>query len=350
MNLEWKGRTLFFLLLALLIAELFLCLGIGSVHLSYDAIYAAVKEGILGPLPVTAPRQGPVHDIIWMLRMPRLLLAACTGAGLAACGVVMQAIVKNPLADPYILGVSSGASLGTAAAILLGLGTWFGTNSVGISAFLGAFGISLLVLIVANIRGTADPVRLLLAGMALSTACSAVSSFIIYFANDKSGVQSVIFWLMGSFAGARWDMMTAIMLVTLLGVAFFWTQSTVLDLMLLGDAEAVTLGRNLKRYREVYLVLSSLVIGFLVYAAGMIGFVGLIVPHAVRFFTGAGHRALLPLASVTGSILMVAADALARSLIPRTEIPVGLIIALIGAPVFVYLIVKRKYSFGNSPS
>ena len=347
MSRDWKGRTLFFVLLAVLIAETFLCLGIGSVHLSYDAIYAAVKEGIFGPLPVTAPKQGPVHDIVWILRMPRLPLAACTGAGLAACGVVMQAIVKNPLADPYILGVSSGASLGAAAAILLGIGTWLGANFVGIAAFLGAFGISLLVLIVANIRGTADPVRLLLAGMALSTACSAISSFIIYFANDKSGVQSVIFWLMGSFAGARWEMMAAITIVTLLGAVFFWTQSSVLDLMLLGDAEAVTLGRNLKRYREIYLVLSSLIIGFLVYAAGMIGFVGLIVPHAVRFFTGAGHRALLPLASVTGAILMVAADALARSLIPRTEIPVGLIIALIGAPAFVYLIVKRNYSFGS---
>lgn len=347
MNKEWKGRTLFFLLLVVLVAELFLCLGIGSVHLGYDAIYAVVKEGLFGSVPVTAPKQGPVHDIIWMLRMPRLLLAACTGAGLAACGVVMQAIVRNPLADPYILGVSSGASLGAAAAILLGIGTWLGTNFVGIAAFLGAFGVSLLVLVVANIRGTADPVRLLLAGMALSTACSAISSFIIYFANDKSGVQSVIFWLMGSFAGARWEMMVAIALVTLLGAMFFWTQSSILDLMLLGDAEAVTLGRNLKRYREVYLVFSSLVIGFLVYAAGMIGFVGLIVPHAVRFFTGAGHRSLLPLASITGAILMVGADALARSLIPRTEIPVGLIIALIGAPAFVYLIVKRNYSFGS---
>ena len=347
MNKEWKGRTLFFLLLVVLVAELFLCLGIGSVHLGYDAIYAVVKEGLFGPVPVTAPKQGPVHDIVWMLRMPRLLLAACTGAGLAACGVVMQAIVRNPLADPYILGVSSGASLGAAAAILLGIGTWLGTNFVGIAAFLGAFGVSLLVLVVANIRGTADPVRLLLAGMALSTACSAISSFIIYFANDKSGVQSVIFWLMGSFAGARWEMMVAIALVTLLGAMFFWTQSSILDLMLLGDAEAVTLGRNLKRYREVYLVFSSLVIGFLVYAAGMIGFVGLIVPHAVRFFTGAGHRSLLPLASITGAILMVGADALARSLIPRTEIPVGLIIALIGAPAFVYLIVKRNYSFGS---
>lgn len=347
MNKEWKGRTLFFLLLVVLVAELFLCLGIGSVHLGYDAIYAVVKEGLFGPVPVTAPKQGPVHDIVWMLRMPRLLLAACTGAGLAACGVVMQAIVRNPLADPYILGVSSGASLGAAAAILLGIGTWLGTNFVGIAAFCGAFGVSLLVLVVANIRGTADPVRLLLAGMALSTACSAISSFIIYFANDKSGVQSVIFWLMGSFAGARWEMMVAIALVTLLGAMFFWTQSSILDLMLLGDAEAVTLGRNLKRYREVYLVVSSLVIGFLVYAAGMIGFVGLIVPHAVRFFTGAGHRSLLPLASITGAILMVGADALARSLIPRTEIPVGLIIALIGAPAFVYLIVKRNYSFGS---
>mgnify|MGYP000983546895 CR=1 FL=1 len=348
MNKEWKGRTLFFLLLTVLVAELFLCLGIGSVHLSYDAIYAAVKEGIFGPLPVTAPKQGPVHDIIWMLRMPRLLLAACTGAGLAACGVVMQAIVKNPLADPYILGVSSGASLGAAAAILLGLGTWLGTNFVGVAAFFGAFGVSLLVLIVANIRGTADPVRLLLAGMALSTACSAISSFIIYFANDKSGVQSVIFWLMGSFAGARWEMMAAIMLVTLLGVVFFWTQSSVLDLMLLGDAEAVTLGRNLKRYREVYLVLSSLVIGFLVYAAGMIGFVGLICPHVMRMLTGAEHRRLLPASAFAGAILLVWADVLCRTILPRTELPIGILVSLVGAPCFVYLMVRRSYGFGDA--
>lgn len=347
MSADGRRRMLFLLLLAVLIAELFLCLGIGSAHLGYDAIYAAVREGIFSPVSVTAPRQGPVHDIVWMLRMPRLLLAACTGAGLAAVGVVMQAIVRNPLADPYILGVSSGASLGAAAAILLGVGAWLGTNFVGMAAFCGALGVSLLVLLVANLRGAADPVRLLLAGMALSAACSAVSSFLIYFANDRSGVQSIVFWLMGSFAGARWDMMAAIALVTLLGILFFWTQGTVLDLMLLGDAEAVTLGRDLKRYRALYLVLGSLIIGFLVYAAGMIGFVGLIVPHAVRFFTGAGHRALLPLASVTGAILMVGADALARSLIPRTEIPVGLIISLIGAPVFVYLIVRRRYSFGR---
>lgn len=342
---EWRWQAAFFVLTVLLVFVLFLSLGLGSAHLSYEAIYAAVREGIFGPLPVTAPKQGAVHDIVWMLRMPRILLAACTGAGLAVAGVVMQAIVRNPLADPYILGISSGASLGASIAILFGVGAGLGVNYVGLSAFVGAFGISMLVLFVANLRGTADPVRLLLAGMALSTACSAISSFLIYFANDKDGVQSVIFWLMGSFAGARWEMMPAIFLVTVLGMLFFCSQSAMLDLMLFGDAEAVTLGRNLKRYREGYLLMTALIVGFLVYAAGMIGFVGLVVPHAVRLFTGASHRALLPLSAAAGALLLVIADAAARSLIPRTEIPVGLIISLVGAPAFVYLIIRKNYRF-----
>lgn len=340
------GMVLLFLFLCLCV-ELFISLGLGSAKLSYAVIYQTIVDGLCSPLPIMAPLQGAPHDIVWLLRLPRLLLAVCAGMGLAVCGVIMQAIVRNPLADPYILGVSSGASLGTSAAVLLGIGVWLGSNFVGICAFLGALGVSVLVLLVANIRGTADSVRLLLAGMALSTACSSVSSFIFYFANNKDGAQSVVFQLMGSCSGAKWEDMGLIFLVTVLGTIFFWTQSSVLDLMLLGDAEAITLGRDLKVFRQIYLVVSALIIGFLVYAAGMIGFVGLIIPHIARLFIGSSHRRLLPIAALSGAILMVGADALARSLLERTEIPVGLIISLIGAPVFVYLIVKRNYSFGS---
>lgn len=149
-------------------------------------------------LPVDAPLRGPVHDIVWLLRLPRLLLAAFVGAALSVSGVVMQAIVRNPLADPYILGISSGASLGATMAILLGIGVSLGENFVGMAAFIGAFGISLGVLFLSNLGGRSNSVKLLLAGMALSAVCGAFSSFIVYFANNKEGMQTVSYWLMGS--------------------------------------------------------------------------------------------------------------------------------------------------------
>lgn len=332
----------------LLVFALFFSMGAGAAHLSYQVIGKALEEGFFGSLPALAPGQGAAHDIVWLLRLPRLLLAALTGAGLAVAGVVMQALVRNPLADPYILGVSSGASLGAAAAILLGIGASLGGDFVGIAAFVGAFLTSLLVLLAAHAKGTPDPVRLLLAGMAVSAAASSASSFIIYFANDRDGVQSVVFWLMGSFGGARWETLAPIAFVTLGGIFFFFTQSPMLDLMLLGDADAMTLGRPLGHYREIYLLVLSLLIGFLVYVAGMIGFVGLVVPHVARLFTGASHRHLLPVSALMGATLLVVSDALARSLLASAEIPVGLLVSLIGAPTFVYLLARKRYRFNEA--
>lgn len=202
---------LFFLLLwVILAAALFWALSIGTVHLSLPQIFSAILEQLESGRAIEAPGQGPVHDIVWLLRLPRLLLAALVGAGLSVCGVVMQAIVKNPLADPYILGISSGASLGATAAILLGIGAFLGPNFVGIAAFIGAMAISVAVLFISNLGGRSSSVKLLLAGMALSAVCSAFSSFIVYFANDKDGIQTITYWLMGSLAGARWNELAVI--------------------------------------------------------------------------------------------------------------------------------------------
>ena len=278
----------------------------------------------------------------------RLVLAALVGAGLASCGVIMQAIVKNPLADPYILGISSGASLGATSAILLGVGAALGSNFVGIAAFIGAFVISLAVLFISNLGGRSNSMKLLLAGMALSAVCGAFSSFIVYFANNKEGMQTIAYWMMGSFAGAQWGELAVIAPIIMASILFFWTQSRVLNLMLLGDESAITMGTDLHAYRQWYLLISSLIVGFAVYSAGMIGFVGLIVPHVIRMFTGPDHKRLLPVAALVGAIFLVVADGLCRVIIPHTELPIGILISMIGAPSFIYLMIKKTYGFGGS--
>lgn len=336
------------LLIVILIISLFWALSIGSVKIPLESIYFTILAQLQSTTSIDAIGKGPVHDIVWLLRLPRLVLAGIVGAGLATCGVIMQAIVKNPLADPYILGISSGASLGATAAILLGIGISLGENFVGIAAFIGAFAISLGVVFIANLGGKANSMKLLLAGMALSAVCGAFSSFIVYFANNKEGMQTIAFWLMGSLAGARWDNIFVIGPIVFISILFFWTQSRILNLMLLGDEVAITLGRDLHMYRQAYLLVSSLIVGFVVYSAGMVGFVGLIIPHVVRMLVGTDHKKMIPISALVGAIFLIVADGLCRVIIPKTELPIGILISLIGAPCFVYLMIKKTYGFGGN--
>ena len=341
--------ALVMLLLAVLLVLAFLwALSIGTVKLSFVQIYEGIVNQFTSGMAIETAGQGPVHDIIWLLRLPRLVLAALVGMGLSVCGVIMQAVVKNPLADPYILGISSGASLGATAAILLGIGVALGENFVGIAAFIGAFAMSLGVLFISNLGGRSNSIKLLLGGMALSAVCGAFSSFIVYFANNKEGMQSIAYWMMGSFAGAKWENLMIIAPIVILAVLFLWTQSRMLNLMLLGDKSALTLGTDLHIYRQIYLLVSSLIVGFVVYSAGMIGFVGLVVPHVIRMLVGTDHKKLIPVAALTGAIFLVVADGLCRVIIPRTELPIGILISLIGAPCFVYLMIKKTYGFGGN--
>ena len=341
--------ALVMLLLAVLLVLAFLwALSIGTVKLSFVQIYEGIVNQFTSGMAIETAGQGPVHDIIWLLRLPRLVLAALVGMGLSVCGVIMQAVVKNPLADPYILGISSGASLGATAAILLGIGVALGENFVGIVAFIGAFAMSLGVLFISNLGGRSNSIKLLLGGMALSAVCGAFSSFIVYFANNKEGMQSIAYWMMGSFAGAKWENLMIIAPIVILAVLFLWTQSRMLNLMLLGDESALTLGTDLHIYRQIYLLVSSLIVGFVVYSAGMIGFVGLVVPHVIRMLVGTDHKKLIPVAALTGAIFLVVADGLCRIIIPRTELPIGILISIIGAPCFVYLMIKKTYGFGGN--
>lgn len=335
-------------LIAALVVALFWALSIGTVKLPMANIYNTVMEQLVSGQPIEGADYGPVHDIIWLLRLPRLVLAALVGMGLSVCGVIMQAVVKNPLADPYILGISSGASLGATAAILLGIGVAWGENFVGIAAFIGAFAMSLGVLFISNLGGRSNSVKLLLGGMALSAVCGAFSSFIVYFANNKEGMQTIAYWMMGSFAGAKWETLAVIAPIVFLAVLYFWSQSRMLNLMLLGDESALTLGTDLHVYRQMYLLVSSLIVGFVVYSAGMVGFVGLVVPHVIRMLVGTDHKKLIPVSALTGAVFLVIADGLCRVIIPRTELPIGILISLIGAPCFVYLMIKKTYGFGGN--
>lgn len=267
--------------------------------------------------------------------------------GLGVSGLIMQAVVKNPLVDPYILGVSSGAYLGATIAIMLGIGTFLGPNYVGIFAFLGAFIISLLVMLMANVNGKANSTKLILSGMALSSLCSAFSSFIIYMVDDKERIRSITNWMMGSLAGAKWETISFIFPIILLGTIFFVSQYRTLNLMLLGDEVSITLGKNLHRYRQVYLLVSSLIIGLIVYSSGIIGFVGLIIPHIVRIIFGTDHKKIVPITALAGSIFLIWADVLSRIIIPGSELPIGILISMIGTPIFIYLMVSKSYGFGG---
>lgn len=335
----------------ILLIILFLSIGfavtMGSVDISIKEVYEVILYKLFN-IGDSSIGTGAVADVVWLIRMPRIVLAIAVGAGLSVVGIVMQAIVKNPLADPYILGVSSGASLGATLAVVLGIGSVFGSNSLGVMGFIGAFGVSILVLMISNIGGRSNSIKLLLSGMALSSVCSSFSSFLVYISDDSQKLKTITFWLMGSLAGAKWNEIVIILPVIILGTIFFITQYRTLNLMLLGDEVSITLGTDLHKFRIIYLLITSLMIGLLVYVSGMIGFVGLIIPHVVRIIFGTDHKKIIPIAALVGSIILIWADVISRILIKGTEIPIGIVISIIGAPLFVWLMIKKNYGFGGN--
>lgn len=355
MNKTFLGfKSIYALIIVALLIAVFLtaifAITIGTVDIPMKTVIDVVLAKFNpGPYPDNYSK-GTLHDVIWLIRMPRVVLACFVGMALAVVGVVMQAIVKNPLADPYILGISSGASLGATLAILLGVGTVMGGNFVGIMAFIGAFAISIGVLMISNVGGKSNSIKLLLAGMALSAVCSSFSSLVIFLADDREGMKSITYWLMGSLAGAKWSQLSFIIPFILIGVIFLSTQYRTLNLMLLGDNVSITLGKDLYNHRRLYLIITSLMMGLVVYCSGMIGFVGLIIPHIGRMLFGTDHKKLILVSALFGSIFMIWADILSRTLLPHAELPIGILISAIGAPCFIWLLSRRTYGFGGSKS
>ena len=292
--------------------------------------------------------QSTTADIVWNIRFRRVLMAVVVGAGLSVSGVVMQAVVRNPLADPYVLGLSSGASLGATLAILLGAFSWFGAYGVSVGAFLGAFLTALFVFATAfSGRSKGNTIKLLLAGMAVSAICSAFTNFVIYTASDAEGIRTVTFWTMGGLASASWKLLSVPSVVVLAGVAFFLTQFRVLNTLLVGDEAALTLGIQVSTVRKVYLVFASAVTGVSVAVSGTIGFVGLVVPHVVRMLVGSDHRRVLVISTLAGAVFLIWCDVLARTILGNEELPIGIVTAMIGGPFFVWLMLTKSYGFGD---
>jgi len=337
-------------LIALLVLSILLSASIGQVEIPLLDTFKILMDRLFHvELAGYAEIPSAYFNVVWMIRFPRALIAAAVGIGLSLCGIVMQAAVENPLADPYILGISSGATLGATFALMVGVGTLplIGQASVSASAFAGALLASFLVLFFANIGGHATGAKLVLSGTVINSMFSAFSNIMIYFANNAQALQNITFWIMGSTASATWSKVPAILVIVALTALFFLTQSNTLNLMLMGEEAATTLGINLTFWRRVYLIIASLITGILVSGCGMIGFVGLVIPHISRAIFGANHRVLTPYTILFGGIFMVITDLLSRSLVSGSEVPVGIITAALGAPVFLYMLLKKDYGFGG---
>lgn len=326
----------------ILLITVALCVGIGPVSISPSTVLSIIAHSL--GLPVQENWTASEYSIVWEMRVPRVLLGLAVGAGLAICGAALQGMVRNILADPYILGISGGASTGAAAAILFGFAAGAGQYALPLSAFLGALAASLLVFFLARANGHVTSIRLLLAGIAVGYALSATTSFLIFASDNAEGSRSVMFWLLGSLALARWDAFLMLVLaITLVSAAFLMLWSRRLDALSIGDETARALGVPPVSTRVQLLVVVSLCTGSVVAAAGAIGFVGLVVPHLGRRLVGAAHARLLPVVALLGAILLIWADAGARVLMQPRELPIGIITALVGAP-FLLLLIRRMHA------
>lgn len=317
-----------------LVASVALAVTIGPAHLALGEVARSVASHLglrMAPVPT-------LHDaIVWDLRLPRVLTAAAVGAGLALAGAVMQSLTRNPLADPYLLGLSSGASLGAAAVLLLGVAVL-----LPVAAFAGAMLALLAALSLARVGGTLTPTRAVLAGLAISQLAAAATSFVIFWTARGDSYQEIVAWLLGSLAATTWSSVAiaagALVVASLVVVA----AAGRLDAFAFGDTAAASLGVDPNRTRWFLMGVVALLTGALVSVSGSIGFVGLLVPHAVSPLTGPSHRRLLPVAALAGGVLLVWADTLARTVFAPRELPVGIVTALLGAPVFAWLLRRGR--------
>lgn len=278
--------------------------------------------------------------IVYDIRLPRVLLAALVGIALASVGATFQGLLRNPMADPYIIGVSSGAALGATIAIVTGLSALIGYLAVPWAAFLGSIASTFTVYHIAR-TGYGVPVyTLLLAGVALSAFLSAIMSLLMVINADE--MRQIVFWLLGSFSGRNWGHVQAAAPLILIGTVALNCFARELNILLFGDHTAQHLGINVEKTKKILLVLGAFTAAAAVSVSGTIGFVGLIVPHGVRLVVGPDHRILLPVSAVAGGIFMVITDTFARTALAPAEIPVGIITALFGGPFFIYLLKRRK--------
>lgn len=333
--------------LALAIVALTLTLGTGIV-LSVGFGAVSVPPGVtlrivvdrLVPGVITESWRPVQEQIIWQYRLPRTLLAAVVGAGLALVGATLQAVVLNPLADPWVLGVSSGAGLGAVAVLVIGSIPLHGL-SLSTAAFAGAIAATATLFAVARHQGRLTPLRLVLSGVALSYLFSAATSFLVL-TTDAERVFSVLFFLLGSVAATTWNDLLVPLIAVVVSAAYLLTRARALNALLAGDETATALGVPVDRLRGELLLLTSLLTGVLVAVSGGIGFVGLVIPHIGRLVVGADHRRLLPVAALVGATFLVVVDLAARTVANPVELPIGIVTATIGAPFFLWLMRRES--------
>ncbi|MDX2026427.1 MAG: iron ABC transporter permease [Microcella sp.] len=322
-----------------------------------------VLSAITGQLPITptevagsllraigidtawAPTDPIVESTLWVVRFPRIVMGLAVGAALAVAGAVMQAVFGNPLAEPGVVGVSSGAALGASAAIALGVSV-LGGPGVALFAFIGGLLATLLVYAVARAGGRTEVVTLLLTGIAVNAIAQAGIAFVL-FAADTASREQIVFWQLGSLGGSRWDQVALVAVVAAVGIALALVLARRYDLLALGERNARHLGVDVERLRLVSIVLVALLTGAAVAFTGIIAFVGLVVPHLIRMIIGPAHRGLILASAVGGGALLVVADLLTRTLIAGAELPIGMLTSLVGGPFFFWLLYRQRRRSGG---
>ncbi len=319
-------------------------LAIGPTGISLDSLPRALKAGWAGD--ITDPMVRREHLVLFGVRLPRLLLGAFVGGALAVAGAMMQGLFRNPLADPGLIGVSSGAALAAVTVIVLGSTpalAWmrvFGFYALPVAAFAGGLATSLVLVWIANRSGTLSVATLLLSGVAIAAIAGALTGLMAYVSNDRE-LRDLTLWSMGSLSGASWTKVIATLPFVAVLAIVTPSLTRALNGFLLGEAEAYHLGIAVERVKMVIVVTTAAAVGAAVAVAGVVGFVGLVVPHFVRLLTGPDHRMVLPVSAVLGAALVVAADVIARIIVAPAELPLGIVMAAVGGPVFLHLVLSR---------
>lgn len=340
--MKYKMSYNLILLSAVLALSILISCTTGQIEISLADICHTIGANLFN---YEHPNKDLYTDILFNLRLPRIILACLVGCGLAMCGSVMQTSVQNPLADPYILGISSGASLGATFSILMGVstGTFFGEIGIAIWAFTGAILAIAFVFFIAGFKSKISSVRLILAGVIINTLCVSISNFLVYFAQDAEGIRSVAFWTMGSLANANWIQVTVLFILLLVCSVYFLARRKIMNIMLNGDDIAITLGVDGNLHRKIFMTIVAILTGFMVANCGVIGFVGLTIPHIVRGIMKTSDNKNLPIVMITGAIFLVWSDYISRTLLNNGEIPIGIITSMIGTPLFIYVFIQKGY-------
>jgi iron complex transport system permease protein len=327
-------------LAAALVVVIVVATSIGSVKIPLSTTFSV----LLDRLPLVDMHQtwtGAIATIVWDIRLPRVILAGLVGAALSIAGATYQGLFRNPLADPYLIGVAQGASVGAIIGFLMPA-AWniAGFGLIPLLAFIGAILATVVVYLLARVGKTLPVTTLILAGVALSALLSSIASYLIISSGNR--MHGIIFWLMGSFSMSKWSDVGTVFPYVAVGTAVIIVFARLLNVMQLDEEQAQQLGVNVERFKILLLAAATLITAASVAFVGTIGFVGIIIPHAVRLVWGADHRFLLPLAVLTGAIFMILTDLVSRTILAPTEIPIGVITAVCGAPFFLYLLRRRK--------